>query len=150
MVSFSLRNSEKCLLQSLSAQMCYVENDSVSQKVNRIIQEALLRSVITDVEAEMLLKLLPKLKFLQDSYKENICSESNNDNDWDIREDELNVVNRRKQLAEIHRRFSNWVLMQYIIYQKQINDNMAVKRRVSLKENKKKSIKNKGVHKKIL
>lgn len=150
MVSFSLRNSEKCLLQSLSAQMCYVENDSVSQKVNRIIQEALLSSVITDVDAEMLLKLLPKLKFLQDSYKENICSESNNDNDWDIREDELNVANRRKQLAEIHRRFSNWVLMQYIIYQKQINDNMAVKRRVSLKENKKKSIKNKGVHKKIL
>lgn len=150
MVFFSLRNSEKCLLQSLSAQMCYVENDSVSQKVNRIIQEALLSSVITDVDAEMLLKLLPKLKFLQDSYKENICSESNNDNDWDIREDGLNVANRRKQLVEIHRRFSNWVLMQYIIYQKQINDNMAVKRRVSLKENKKKSIKNKGVHKKIL
>lgn len=149
MVSFSLRNSEKCLLQSLSAQMCYVENDSVSQKVNRIIQEALLSSVITDVDAEMLLKLLPKLKFLQDSYKENICSESNNDNDWDIREDELNVANRRKQLAEIHRRFSNWLLLQYIIYQKQINDNMAVKRRGSLKENNKKSIKNKGVHKKI-
>ena len=125
--------------------MSYVENDSVSKKVNHILQEALSSCMITDLDAEMLKKLLPKLKVLPDAYKENVRLGSHN-NDWDIWDDEQNIKKRKQQFADIQRKFSNWLLMQYMIYQKQSNDNVTVKSKLSLKE--KKTIKIKGMHRK--
>lgn len=118
-VTYKLEQYEICLLQAINCQLDSLYSDEIAIELRQIILLAISSGQIDADQVKRLKELL--IQF--DTYSQDKSSPTAEDEEFYAEWPEWKVVenaNLKRKIIYLHHHLSNWLITQYVVYQKQL------------------------------
>lgn len=118
-VTYKLEQYEICLLQAINCQLDSLYNDEIVIELRQIILQAISSGQIDTNQVKRLKELLVQF----DTYSQDESSPTAEDEEFYAEWPEWKAVenaNLKRKIMYLHHHLSNWLITQYVVYQKQL------------------------------
>lgn len=118
-MTYKLEQYEICLLQTINCQIDSLYTEEVASELRQIILQAIATGQIEEVQVKRLKELLIQFNPRDD---EKVAANEEDEEfheewpEWQFKEN----ANVKRKIMYLHHHLSNWLLIQYAVYQKQL------------------------------
>lgn len=118
-VTYKLEQYEICLLQAINCQLDSLYSEEVAMELRQILLQAISSGQIDADQVKRFKELL--VQFDTKSQDESSLTEADEEfyaewPEWKAVEN----INLKRKIMYLHHHLSNWLLIQYVVYQKQL------------------------------
>lgn len=118
-VTYKLEQYEICLLQAINCQLDSLYNEEVAIELRQILLHAISNGQIDEDQVKRLKKLLVQF----DTNFQDESSSTEEDEEFYAEWPEWKAIenaNLKRKIMYLHHHLSNWLITQYVVYQKQL------------------------------
>ena len=118
-VTYKLEQYEICLLQAINCQLDSLYNEEVAIELRQILLHAISNGQIDEDQVKRLKKLLVQF----DTSFQDDSSSTEEDEEFYAEWPEWKAIenaNLKRKIMYLHHHLSNWLITQYVVYQKQL------------------------------
>ena len=118
-MTYKLEQHEICLLQAINCQIDSLYNAEIALEIRQILLQAIVCGQIEEDQVKRLKELLIQFN----TYGSDKSSSAEEDNEFYEEWPEWKSVentNIKRKILYLHHHLSNWLLIQYAVYQKQL------------------------------
>ena len=118
-VTYKLEQYEICLLQAINCQLDSLYNEEVAIELRQILLHAISNGQIDEDQVKRLKKLLVQF----DTSFQDDSSSTEEDEEFYAEWPEWKAIenaNLKRKIMYLHQHLSNWLITQYVVYQKQL------------------------------
>ena len=115
-VTYKLEQYEICLLQAINCQLDSLYNEEVAIELRQILLHAISNGQIDEDQVKRLKKLLVQF----DTSFQDDSSSTEEDEEFYAEWPAIENANLKRKIMYLHHHLSNWLITQYVVYQKQL------------------------------
>lgn len=118
-MTYKLEQYEICLLQAINCQLDSLYNEEVAIELRQILLHAISNGQIDEDQVKRLKKLLVQF----DTNFQDESSSTEEDEEFYAEWPEWKAIenaNLKRKIMYLHHHLSNWLITQYVVYQKQL------------------------------
>ena len=118
-MTYKLEQYEICLLQAINCQLDSLYNEEVAIELRQILLHAISNGQIDEDQVKRLKKLLVQF----DTNFQDESSSTEEDEEFYVEWPEWKAIenaNLKRKIMYLHHHLSNWLITQYVVYQKQL------------------------------
>lgn len=118
-MTYKLEQYEICLLQAINCQLDLLYSDEIAMELRQILLQAISSGQIDADQVKRLKELLVQF----DTYTQDESSLTEEDEEFYAEWPEWKGVenaNIKRKIIFLHHHLSNWLITQYVVYQKQL------------------------------
>ena len=118
-MTYKLEQYEICLLQAINCQLDSLYNEEVAIELRQILLHAISNGQIDEDQVKRLKKLLVQF----DTSFQDDSSSTEEDEEFYAEWPEWKAIenaNLKRKIMYLHHHLSNWLITQYVVYQKQL------------------------------
>ena len=118
-MTYKLEQYEICLLQAINCQLDSFYSDEIAMELRQILLQAISSGQIDADQVKRLKELLVQF----DMYLQDKSSPAEEDDEFYAEWPEWKAVenaNIKRKIMYLHHHLSNWMITQYVVYQKQL------------------------------
>ena len=115
-MTYKLEQYEICLLQAINCQLDSLYNEEVAIELRQILLHAISNGQIDEDQVKRLKKLLVQF----DTSFQDDSSSTEEDEEFYAEWPAIENANLKRKIMYLHHHLSNWLITQYVVYQKQL------------------------------